>query len=322
MFELRCSKTLLLSSLSNFRILMRRVFCVGEALIDVVIGPDRTSVVLAGGSMLNTSVSLGRRSIPVHFISTLGKDQQAYFIREYLAGNDVNTSFVTFALSYQTQIAMAWLDKNRNADYAFYGTSIPLNIVEHPRFTFEDILLFGSFYSVKEENRSVIKNMLQDASNNRSLLIYDPNYRSSHKRELNTVIKYVFENISMAHIIKASSEDLFILFGVSSGKEAWDIIRTLGPLALIYTKAQDGAEFFSKDIHISYPSLVREIVSTVGAGDAFNAGIIDGMLNLNKPDIAALDRNDANLLLQYGSLYAADVCASKDNYVRKGFLPE
>jgi fructokinase len=62
-------------------------------------------------------------------------------------------------------------------------------------------------------------------------------------------------------------------------------------------------------------------VSTVGAGDNFNAGLVYGLLKLGigYDDLATLTEQQWDKLIDYGMKFSADVCQSTDNSVPKGF---
>ncbi len=70
---------------------------------------------------------------------------------------------------------------------------------------------------------------------------------------------------------------------------------------------------------IFHPPL--EAVSTIGAGDNFNAGIIFGLLkhNVRYEDLDTMDEATWDQVIQYGIEFAAEVCKSFNNSVSKEF---
>ncbi len=74
---------------------------------------------------------------------------------------------------------------------------------------------------------------------------------------------------------------------------------------------------FSKD----YPIPTVETVSTVGAGDNFNAGIIYGLLKLDirYDDLNDLDEARWNRVMDYGIAFATESCRSLNNSISPEF---
>ena len=70
-----------------------------------------------------------------------------------------------------------------------------------------------------------------------------------------------------------------------------------------------------------YSIPLLEAVSTIGAGDNFNAGIIFGLLkhNVRYEDLDTMDEATWDQVIQYGIEFAAEVCKSFNNSVSKEF---
>jgi len=73
---------------------MARVFSIGETVYDIIFKNAQPIAAKAGGSTLNTSVSLGRLGLNVNFVSDLGKDMIGDTILRFLTANGVATSYI------------------------------------------------------------------------------------------------------------------------------------------------------------------------------------------------------------------------------------
>jgi fructokinase len=64
-----------------------------------------------------------------------------------------------------------------------------------------------------------------------------------------------------------------------------------------------------------------ETVSTIGAGDNFNAGIVFGLLKegISRDDIASVSEEQWNRIVAHGMAFAAEVCQSLNNSISKEF---
>jgi fructokinase len=127
----------------------------------------------------------------------------------------------------------------------------------------------------------------------------------------------VEENISLADIVRGSDEDFENLFGLNDNEEIFKRIQMSGCLSLVLTRGKLGSNLFSEDIRLSLPAKNIAVVSTIGAGDAFNAGIIFGLIKngMTVNDLVNITQEQWIEILGFGVTFASDVCQSFDNYI-------
>lgn len=285
------------------------VFTIGEILLDIIFLDGQPVGARPGGSMLNTSVSLGRCGLPVRLISETAKDMAGEQIIGFLAENGVDVRDIYRYEDGKTAIALAFLDKETNAHYSFYKIypqkRLPQTV---PDFHRDDILLFGSFYSLSKSVRDKILANVEKARDSGSFIIYDPNIRSPHKHEMNEKREMVLENIRLSNLVRGSDEDFHTIFDVKSPEEAWNICQSVSCKMLIYTMNRNGVMVFGEGLKKYYPVPDINPVSTIGAGDSFNAGIIYELYR-------GMGVKDIDSLVKRGIEFAEEVCLSVDNYV-------
>jgi fructokinase len=303
---------------------MPRVYAVGETVLDIIFRDNKPQAARAGGAMLNSLVSLGRLGVEVFFISEYGPDIDPVgnIIHEFLAENHVNTDFVHRPENLKSPLALAFLNESRDASYSFYRTP-PKECMPVPDISFEegDVFLFGSFYALNPQVRPLILALLSRARDAGAIIVYDPNFRKPHLHELPMLKPFILENLTYAHIIRGSDEDFSHIFNSGSVDEAFRAVDRESELTLIYTQNRKGVDLISPDsrIHLDVPFL--EPVSTIGAGDSFNAGIIWSLLRerITKKDIITLSDKQWKNILNYGIRFASDVCMSYENYISAEF---
>lgn len=298
------------------------VYCLGESLVDVIVNKPDNALLKAGGGMLNTAVSLGRSGIDVSLISEVGDDKTAELIIDFLLNNHVNITCVKKYYHQNTSIAMAYLDHERKPTYSIHK-AYPMNrrIISPKKFTKDDILIFGSLYSLDPLIRSEVLHILSLAKNDGATLIYDPNIRR-HKIEGEELTKALQENISFANIIKASDEDMVNVFGKASAEFYWEEIKKINNKAVfILTRGEKGALGFMNGKQSRVSSIFLEVVSTIGAGDAFNAGMAFYLQSLSPKNNLWGGHFELDGLMKMGTKFSAAVCGSMENYVNEGFSP-
>ena len=254
---------------------MRKIYTIGETVYDIIFKNDQPVSAKAGGAMLNTSVSLGRLGLPVSFISEIGKDQAGINIMDFLNENKVHTRYVDQFSDGKTAIALAFLDEQENAGYSFYKLYPPERLnIDLPEPDEGDFVLFGSFFAITSEVRTRLISFIKGASQNISLIIYDPNFRRPHLKDLPVVKDLILENIGLSSIVRGSDEDFELIFDCTNAEQAFKILTDEGCKFLVYTRSNRSVEFLSDKIAFSMEVPEIKPVSTIGAGDSFNAGLI------------------------------------------------
>jgi len=300
----------------------RNIFTIGETVYDIIFRNGQPIAAKPGGSMLNTSISLGRLKLPVSFISELGEDKVGESIISFLEINNVKSECVLKYKDGKTPIALAYLDEDDNADYTFYKLYPQTRLnVELPIVKENDIVLFGSFYSISEEVRKPVMSFIKMAFRNKAIIIYDPNFRSSHLKQLHTVKDYILENISMATLVRGSNEDFDFIFNTSNIDDTFEIFRSIGCKNLIYTGGKDDVEFRTENLKLTIPVPKIKLVSTIGAGDNFNAGIIFSLYHnqINVADISKMTKDLWRKIIGISISFGSHVCQDYDNYISMDF---
>jgi len=299
---------------------MPTIFTIGETIYDIIFKQGQPVAAKPGGSMLNTAVSLGRCGLKVEMITELGQDKVGQTVLEFLAANGVSTSFIRPVDGFKTPVALAFLDENGNADYSFY-IKYPENRLDYllPEPKKGDVVLFGSFYSLDPPIRQKIVSFLEKAKLDGAFIIYDPNIRKNHLEEIRKLMHLVEKNIALADIVRGSDEDFENLFGTNNTDAVFVHIQEAGSKAVIITRSKEGVDLMTSSIklHANVPAI--RPVSTIGAGDAFNAGVVYGLVHqsLTGNRSKKIDEKTWMELINYGIIFATDVCQSYDNYISK-----
>ena len=95
---------------------MRKVFGIGETILDIIFRNDQPQKAVPGGSVFNGLISVGRLNVPVSFISELGNDRVGDMIRDFMEDNHITTEFVDRFPDGKRPISLAFLDDDKNAN--------------------------------------------------------------------------------------------------------------------------------------------------------------------------------------------------------------
>lgn len=303
---------------------MRRVIGIGETVLDIIFRDDQPISAVPGGSTFNALISLSRAGVNTSFISETGNDRVGRMIVRFLQDNGCQTDCVNVYPDSKSPLSLAFLNERNDAEYIFYK--------DHPHdrldFTFpdvqaDDLVLFGSYYALNPVIRPQVKGFLEYAHERGAILYYDVNFRASHQHEVMKLTPNLLENFELADIVRGSSEDFEILFKKSDPDVVYRSQIMFYTKNFIYTQGAAPIELRATGgLKKQYPVPPVETVSTIGAGDNFNAGILYGMLRdgIRRDDIErGLTGQQWDSIVAAGQVFAAEVCKSLYNYVSPTF---
>jgi fructokinase len=303
---------------------MRKVIGIGETVLDIIFRNDQPISAVPGGSTFNAIISLGRAGIPTGFISETGNDRVGQMIIQFLKDNGCQADCVNVYPDSKSPLSLAFLNEKNDAEYIFYK--------DHPNdrldFTYpdvqpDDLILFGSYYALNPVIRPQVKGFLEYAHNRGAILYYDVNFRASHKHEVMKLTPNLLENFELADIVRGSSEDFEILFKKSDPDVVYRSQIAFYTKKFIYTHAAEPIVLHAENgLRKEYPIAPIKTVSTIGAGDNFNAGFLYGLIleGVTRRDIEyGLTEQQWDSIIRSGQQFSAEVCSSLYNYISPEF---
>ena len=309
----------------------RKIYGVGETVCDVLFRNGNPLKAVPGGSAFNALITLGRCGLSPVLSTFVGDDPIGRLTLDFMQRNGVDTGYVEIRKNSKSHLSLAFLNEVNDAEYVFYKDHASLSVeLTLPTFLPGDYLLFGSFFAINPVIRPQMLRYLSAAVHAGATLYYDINFRPSHLKDLPAVKEHVLENIRLSSVVRGSMEDFHCLFGVDNDCPdryalAADIYHRHLKGECPYLLVTDGA----RAVHVLTPvrHLVFEVapistVSTVGAGDNFNAGIVYFMSRqgITKADLVELSEEVWAQMVHTAQRFSACVCQSLDNYVNEKFV--
>ena len=303
---------------------MRKIYGIGETVLDIIFKNNQPQAAKAGGSVLNSVVSMGRMNLPVSFISEYGQDDVGTLIDDFLKSNGVDSSCVHRFSDGSTALALAFLNEKNDANYSFYKNFPAKRLdINFPVINKDDIVQCGSFYAIWPEIREKFKKFISSAKENGALILYDPNFRSTHLSDLDTLRPLIIENMKMTSLLRGSDEDFKNIFGANTADEAWEVVKKYCK-CLVYTANVEGVYVRTTSFSGKFPVHKITPVSTIGAGDNFNAGMITAIYrnNYERDQLEKLGEKEWSKIITSGVDFATHVCLSYENYISEEFAKE
>jgi len=236
--------------------------------------------------------------------------------------NGVNSNHVCMYQDGRTAISLAFLNERNDADYTFYKDYPNARLdVKWPVVNKDDIIMMGSYFVLNPILRDKVKEFLDYATKQEALIYYDINFRSSHISEAIKLRSSILENFEYASIVRGSTEDFQNMFKISDPEKVYKQEVAYHCKQMLCTDAEGEISLFSPNVNKKYQVNKIKTVSTIGAGDNFNAGIIFGLLKegVSRDGIASITEEQWNHIIAHGIAFATEVCQSLNNSISKEF---
>ena len=247
---------------------------IGEALIDIVRQPDGTEYAQPGGSPSNVALGLARLGRQTELLAWIGLDDHGRMIREFL--EDEGVELVRGSESaIHTSVATAIVDDDGVPTYDFdltWAVSPSAAPTRKPT-----VVHTGSVGAMLPPGGAEVRKLVEKYRNT-ATITYDPNVRPALMGNPVTARQLIEQMVELADVVKVSDEDLAWLDPDVSANAIARQWMQMGPSIVIVTRGANGASAFLSDkrkIDVSAPAVL--VTDTVGAGDSFMSGLIDGL---------------------------------------------
>ncbi|GIG19604.1 fructokinase [Cellulomonas chitinilytica] len=265
-----------------------RALVVGEALIDVVKRFDGSRGEHPGGSPANVALGLGRLGRHADLLTWLGSDVEGDAIRRHLEASGVHVLTGNRSAA-RTPTATALVDATGTATYEFdLEWDLPETWDEEPGDPL--VVHTGSIAAVLQPGGAAVARLLARRRPT-STITYDPNLRPVLMGSPAHALPVVDALVRLSDVVKVSDEDLAWLHpGVAPAEIAEEWSRS-GPALVVVTHGGDGAfASTSSGARMHVPAQQVQVADTVGAGDSFMGGLIDGLWSAG---LLGADRREA-----------------------------
>jgi fructokinase len=264
---------------------------IGEALVDLVWDPAAGGYREApGGSPFNVAIGLARLGNRTSLMARLSDDRYGLLLRSTAAAEGVDLQAAPRAAERAT-VATATVDAAGQVTYEFDmdGTAdwqwTTAELRELSQGT--ELLHFGSIASWTPPGAARIADLAGDLRASGSVLIsYDPNVRPAVFGGRVRGIEILERSVRDAHVVKASREDVEWLYPEIAPDDVAARWSRLGAKLVVVTDGAQGATAYrGTRAPLHRPGRRVTVVDTIGAGDAFTAGLLTGLVRRR------LDRN-------------------------------
>ncbi|HDZ05342.1 hypothetical protein LCGC14_0069850 [marine sediment metagenome] len=280
---------------------MKKVFCIGELLIDFVAenqGKDLSKAKefskKAGGAPANVSCAISKLGGESLFIGCVGDDPFGTFLLRILENEKVDISLAQKSDTFTT-LAFVSIDEDGERDFVFSrGADKELTYDSSLKSRFENnILHFGAATALLGGSLEETYNRyLFDGITKNSFISFDPNYRVDlWKNKEDVFIRKCHPYIEKSHLCKFSLEEAQLLSGKEDLDEACQIFHEMGTQIIVVTLGSKGTLLSTSKFSKTIPSIKVTPKDTTGAGDAFIGCLLQQISQHSKFENVLADEN-------------------------------
>ena len=226
-----------------------------------------------GGSAANTTVGLARLGCKVGFIGKVADDREGRMLLKDFGREGVDTSGITVAKRGRSGTAMGFVDeKGERALYVDPGVNDTIELKEtNKEYAFRTKFLHLTSF-IGEKSFQAQKKLIKTLSKNVKIS-FDPGELYARKgATLEPIIKKTF--VLMPH-----AKELGLITGTADYKKGADILCRKGVKIVAVKLGSKGCYITDgKESHLIEAFKVK-VVDTTGAGDAFCAGFLYGLIH-------------------------------------------
>lgn len=275
---------------------MPELIACGECLIDMV--PDDRACFCPhpGGAPANVAVAAARLGPTAAFVGKRGDDTFGQRLQDHLARCGVDTT--AFTATGEAKTALAFIQHRAGAvpEFSFYRDpgademlrpqDVPARLLDGAR-----AFHFGSISLYSEPAAGATRAAADKVRAAGGLVSYDPNLRPAIMATRHGALEAAQSAIPRAHLVKVSSGELLQLTGMADEAAGLAYLFDHGVRLAAVTRGADGATLATGRERVDIAGEAVTVVDTTGAGDAFTAGLLTGLLErgLGPGDLASLE---------------------------------
>ena len=266
----------------------RTVACLGEAILDLVcerlLGPDDDPgpfLAHHGGAPANVAALLARAGVPASLVGGVGNDRWGRWLRAGLERDGVDTRWLAEVEGLSTPVAVITFDLEGEPTFDVHGEDVgPAMEACSPLLDqalgAAETLVIGANTMVGPTEREVTRKAVDLARELGLPILIDPNHRPGRWDNQETGVGYARELIAVSDLVKVNRGEAELLTGLADPASAASALVDLGPGVAVVTDGPGGVVVRGESEGTFTPGPV-EVVSPLGAGDAFMAGLVAGL---------------------------------------------
>lgn len=236
-----------------------------------------------GGSAGNTAVGLARHGASVGLISRVGLDQHGAFLLDVLDAEGVNRDMVNRDFAHATGLAFAALKPPSDSEVLFYCDNcayqhLAIDDLNTAALTTARVLAVGGTTLATSPSRETTLFALKTNRASGGLNVLDVDWRPTFWPDKREATLYYEMALQLSDVVLANEPELEFVSGRDNPGAAVKVLRSFGVTQVVAKRGGAGALYFGPEGEAFAPAFPVDVLNTLGAGDAFGAAYIYGLM--------------------------------------------
>lgn len=262
---------------------MKKIWVLGDAVVDLLPDGEGRLLQCPGGAPANVAVGIARLGGHSAFIGRVGDDPFGRFLRQTLIREKVDVEWMHLDPLHRTSTVVVDLDESGERSFTFMvrpSADLFLTQEDLPSFHEGDWLHVCSIALSAQPSRTTTFQAMDAIKAAGGYVSFDPNIRPDLWQDDNELRECLMQAMRKADVVKLSVEELTFLSGLDELDPALALVvsQSQSPLVLV-TKGKEGVVAWHNGTLTAYSAAPVVSVDTTGAGDAFVAGLLYGLVN-------------------------------------------
>lgn len=299
---------------------MKKILCIGEALIDMICTDKNTSlsdgdnfIKKAGGAPFNVAAAIASLGGEVELLAKVGTDPFGLHLINVMQDFKVSTKWILQDPGHFTTFAFVSLMENGERDFYFNrGADGQLSVKDINKVNVDEfsIVHFGSATGfLPGPLQAAYQGLLQQCLQQDVFVSFDPNYRHLlFQNNTQTFIDQSWNFLNSCHFFKVSDEEAMLITGRATLTGAVDTLLKKTSAVFAITLGKEGTLLGIQGKTITIPSITVKPVDTTGAGDAFVGTVLYQLSSLTVTQIKNLTIDDWKKIILNANKAGARTC--------------
>ncbi|MEF9923588.1 MAG: carbohydrate kinase family protein [Muribaculaceae bacterium] len=300
---------------------MRKVIAIGELALDIIYKDNLPIESFTAGRIVNAATSIANTGISTTFVSECGNDKVGDIIINHLKNHNVITTSIDRFTDNNTSLSLIFNDDKGTTRLAYGSYPADRFDVVWPRIDEDDIVLFGSFYSIDPLLRERLFEMITYAAERKAMIIYMPGFHQKADYRITRVMTAILENLEVSNLVLAKSEDIDKLFKTTDATQVFHQNIEYYCTNYLHINENYDLSLFSNNCTKTYNNQSNNSVNKLGWHAGFCAGIIYGLLlkDVTYTTLKNIDEQAWNDIVKCGYSFANDSSMQQDNCISNKF---
>lgn len=301
---------------------MRKVIAIGESVLDLIFDNNIPVKSFPGGRIINSAASIATAGVATTVVSECGADKVGDAIVDYLAKHNVITSSIDRFTDGNSSLSLIFSDSATRMKYGRYP--VDRFDVVWTRIDEDDIVIFGSFYSIDTALRLRFFEMLTYATERKAILIYLPGFQKNANCRITKIMTAILENLEVSSLVIAKKADTLNIFEDTDAERVFKNKIKFYCSNYIHIEDDYNLSLFSSNNIERYNNTGDIPVNTLGWHAGFCAGIMYGLLlnDVKQSTLNAIDTDMWSRIVKCAYLFAHESSSGNTNCISEVFGAE